>query len=180
MSAPTGEAWVERLRAALAAPRMDEVEVLRRELPDLAALPPEVTGLATRIAELADRPRPTGAVRGDQLAWWLDALLLQRVIRVPRSRNRQLLPVFFGVLAILLGLLLGRIAGATVVLVGVVAWAIAFGGAARERHGDWLRLGDEIFDLRTVRVERLSDGWTLLEGRKVPTEVFEALTKRSA
>jgi hypothetical protein len=177
MRTPTDWPWIDRLRAALEAPRLDEVEALRREMPAPEALPPDVTALALRVAALTGRELPRGPISPERLAWWLDALLLQRVIHVPRSRNRQLLPVFFGVLAILLGLLLGRIAGASVVLVGVVAWAIAFGGAVRERRGDWLRLGDEIFDLRTVRVERLSDGWTLLEGRRVPTGLFEALRR---
>ncbi|MDX2014477.1 MAG: hypothetical protein SFW67_30040 [Myxococcaceae bacterium] len=165
--------WLDRLSTALREPRMDEVEALRAAMPAVEALVGDVNPVALRVAVLAGRDVPRGVVKADQLGWWLDALLLQRVIHVPQSRNRQLLPVFFGVLAILLGLLLGRLAGAGVVLVGVVAWAVLFGGAVQERRGDWLRLGDEIFDLRTVRVERLSDGWTLVEGRRVPTELFD-------
>jgi hypothetical protein len=42
-----------------------------------------------------------------------------------------------------------------------------------------VRLGDQVFDLRAVRVERLSDGWTLVEGRRVPTAVFEEFARRS-
>ncbi|MCU0701342.1 MAG: hypothetical protein MUC96_32945 [Myxococcaceae bacterium] len=173
MTTPTDGDWLARLEVALREPRMDEVEALRAVMPAAEAITGDVTKVARRISVLAARDVPRGVVKADQLGWWLDALLLQRVVHVPRSRNRQLLPVFFGVLAILLGLLLGRIAGATVVLVGVVAWAMLFGGAVQERRGDWLRLGDQIFDLRAVRVERLSDGWTLVEGRRVPTALFD-------
>jgi hypothetical protein len=179
MSTETSERWLERLRAALSEVRLDEVEALCASTPPVGELPKDVSALARRIAELTQRELPTGKVAADQLGWWLDALLLQKVVVVPKSRNRQVLPVFFGVLAILLGLLLGRIAGATVVLVGVIAWAIRYGGAVRERRGDWVRLGDEVFDLRAVRVERLSDGWTLVEGRRVPTALFEEFARRS-
>ncbi|MCA2978424.1 MAG: hypothetical protein INH41_21880 [Myxococcaceae bacterium] len=175
--APTDAGWGERLAQALEAPHLDEVEALRAAFPPLSGVPPDVTALATRIAALTGREAPAGRVGAEQLAWWLDALLLQRVVRVPQSRDRQLLPVFFGVLAILLGLLLGRLVGAGVVLVGLGAWAIRYGGAVRERRGAWLRLGDEIFDLRTARVERLTDGWTLVEGRRVPTALFEGFTR---
>ena len=50
------------------------------------------------------------------------------MIRVPQSRNRVMLPVLFTVVAILLGLLIGRLAAAGVMVIGLVIWAIRAGG----------------------------------------------------
>ena len=166
-------AWLDELREALSAPRMDKVEALRRSMPEVSALsgqPEALTTLVARLAELTGRTADVATP--ERLAWWLDALLLQKVIRVPRSRNRALVPVLFAVLAILLGLLIGRIAAAGVMSLFLVIWAIRAGGSVRERHGDWLRLGDVIFDLRHARRERLDDEWVQLEGHRVPAAVL--------
>ncbi|MBL8922462.1 MAG: hypothetical protein JNJ54_26665 [Myxococcaceae bacterium] len=168
--------WLAALEAALSEARMDRVEALRRTVPpaielasDQAALQRVVTRLAALTGRSADRAGP------EQLPWWLDALLLQRVIVVPRSRGRALVPALFISLAALLGLLIGRIAAASIMTVGLVVWAIRSGGAVRERHGDWLRLGDTLFDLRRVRAEPLSADWYLLEGHRVPAAVLADL-----
>lgn len=165
-------AWVDELAAAVQGPRMEQIEALRRSLPD-ELLSAEVAPIIRRVAELLGRPADD--VRPQRLAWWLDALLLQKVIRVPQSRNRVMLPVLFAVVAILLGLLIGRLAAAGVMVIGLVIWAIRAGGSVQERQGDWLRLGDVIFDLRSVRRERLGPDWYLLEGHRVPTAVLIAL-----
>lgn len=165
-------AWLDELNTALEGPRMDRVEALRRSLPELEALSGDPSGVKTAIARVAAlTARPADEATASRLAWWLDALLVQRVIHVPRSANRALLPVFFAVLAILLGLLIGRLAAAGVMSLGLVVWAIRAGGSVRERHGDWLRLGDFIFDLRHARLERVDEAWFQLEGHRVPAAV---------
>ncbi|MBM4780180.1 MAG: hypothetical protein GQE15_20955 [Archangiaceae bacterium] len=162
-------AWVDELAAAVRGPRMDQLEALRRSLPD-GLSGANVEPIIRRIAELLGRPPDD--LRPERLAWWLDALLLQKVIHVPQSRNRVMLPVLFAMLAILLGLLIGRLAAAGVMVIGLVIWAVRAGGSVRERQGDWLRLGDVIFDLRNVRRERLGPDWYLLEGHRVPARVL--------
>ena len=169
-------AWLEELEQALTAPRLDQVEALRRTMPEVSSLsahPEVLTRLVGRLAELTGRPPDVATA--ERLAWWLDALLLQSVVRVPRSRNRALVPVLFAVLAILLGLLIGRIAAAGVMSLGLVIWAIRAGGSVRERHGDWLRLGDLIFDLRHARRVRLDDEWVQLEGHRVQAALLVEL-----
>lgn len=173
---PLPRAWLHDLRDALVGPRMDQVEALRSSLPPvetLAADGPLVEAVIRRIATLIGREAEQLAP--ERLGWWLDALLLQRVIHVPKSRNRALLPVLFAVVAILLGLLIGRVAAAAIMALGLVIWAIRAAGSVRERHGDWLRLDDWIFDLRHARQEHLSDEWCLLEGHRVPTAVLVEL-----
>lgn len=162
-------AWIDELGAAVRAPRMDRLEALRRSLPE-GLQASEVAPIIRRVAELLNRPADD--LRPERLAWWLDALLLQKVIRVPQSRNRVMLPVLFTMVAILLGLLIGRLAAAGVMVIGLVVWAIRAGGSVQERQGDWLRLGDLIFDLRNVRRERLGPDWSLIEGHRVPTAVL--------
>ncbi len=162
-------AWVDELADAVRGPRMDQIEALRRSSTD-GVSPSEVEPIIRRVAELLDRPADD--LRPERLCWWLDALLLQKVIRVPQSRNRVMLPVLFTVVAILLGLLIGRLAAAGVMVIGLVIWAIRAGGSVQERQGDWLRLGDVIFDLRNVRREKLGPDWYLLEGHRVPTAVL--------
>ena len=165
--------WLDELDQALTAPRLDQVEALRRELPEVSSLSGDCDVLSKIVARLAELTgRPPEVATPELLAWWLDALLLQKVVRVPRSRNRALVPVLFAVLAILLGLLIGRIAAAGVMSLGLVIWAIRAGGSIRERHGDWLHLGDLIFDLRRARRERLDDEWVLLEGHRVQAAVL--------
>lgn len=169
-------AWLDELGEALAGPRLDQVEALRRTMPEPSTLSGRhevLTRLVGRLAELTGRPPDVATP--ERLAWWLDALLLQRVVRVPRSRNRALVPVLFAVLAMLLGLLIGRMAAAGVMSLGLVLWAIRAGGSVRERHGDWLRLGDLIFDLRHARRERLDDEWVQLEGHRVQAAVLVEL-----
>lgn len=169
-------AWLDELSDALSAPRLDKVEALRRAMPDVSTLSGHdeaLTKLVARLAELTGRPPDVATP--ERLAWWLDALLLQKVVRVPRSKNRALVPVLFAVLAILLGLLIGRIAAAGVMSLFLVIWAIRAGGSVRERQGDWLRLGDLIFDLRHARRERLDDEWVQLEGHRVPAAVLAEL-----
>lgn len=169
-------AWLDELAEALAQPRLDTVEALRKTMPEVSALsgqPEALTKLVARVAELTGRPPDVATP--ERLAWWLDALLIQRVVRVPRSRNRALVPVLFAVLAILLGLLIGRIAAAGVMSLALVIWAVRAGGSVRERHGDWLRLGDLIFDLRHARRERLDDEWVQLEGHRVQAAVLVEL-----
>ena len=162
-------AWVDELADAVRGPRMDQIEALRRSSTDGVSAS-EVEPIIRRVAELLDRPADD--LRPERLGWWLDALLLQKVIRVPQSRNRVMLPVLFTVVAILLGLLIGRLAAAGVMVIGLVIWAIRAGGSVQERQGDWLRLGDVIFDLRNVRREKLGPDWYLLEGHRVPTAVL--------
>lgn len=147
--------WLGAVEAALVDPRLDRLEALRGELPapeTLAGLEPTIARVVARLAALTGR-RPEQASAG-RLAWWLDALLLQRVIAVPRSRNRALVPALFVALAVLLGLLVGRVAAASIMAAGLVVWAIRAGGSVRERHGDWLRLGDTIFDRATCGPSR--------------------------
>lgn len=168
--------WLGAVEAALVDPRLDRLEALRRDLPALEALTsegPAIARVVSRLATLAGR-RPDHAT-ADRLGWWLDALLLQRVIAVPRSRSRALMPALFVSLAVLLGLVLGRVVAASVMAAGLVVWAMRAGGSVRERHGDWLRLGDTIFDLRHARAEPLGDDWYLLEGHKVPASVLREL-----
>ncbi|MBL8933744.1 MAG: hypothetical protein JNM69_04275 [Archangium sp.] len=162
-------AWVDELGEAVRGPRMDRIEALRRAVPDQVE-GADVAPIIRRVAELLGRPADD--VRPERLAWWLDALLLQKVIRVPQSRNRVMLPVLFAMVAILLGLLIGRLAAAGVMVIGLVIWASRAGGAVQQRQGDWLRLGDVIFDLRNVRREKLGPDWYLLEGHRVPTAVL--------
>lgn len=162
-------AWVDELAAAVRALRMDQIEALRRSLPDDLG-DSDVEPIIRRVAELLGRPADD--LRPERLGWWLDALLLQKVIRIPQSRNRVMLPVLFTVMAILLGLIIGRFAAAGVMVIGLVIWAIRAGGSVQERQGDWLRLGDVIFDLRNVRREKLGADWYLLEGHRVPTAVL--------
>jgi hypothetical protein len=142
-------------------------------MPDVSTLSGQAEALTALVARLAELTGRTPEVATpERLAWWLDALLLQKVVRIPRSRNRALLPVLFAVLAILLGLVIGRIAAAGVMSMALVLWAIRAGGSVRERHGDWLRLGDLIFDLRHARRERLDDEWVQLEGHRVQAAVL--------
>jgi hypothetical protein len=165
--------WLDELSEALKAPRLERVEVLRRAMPEHSTMlghPDAIAKLIARIAELTGRT-PDDAT-ADRLAWWLDALLLQKVVKVPRSRSRALVPLLFTVLAVLLGLLIGRIAAAAVMSLSLVIWAIRAGGSVRELNGEWLRLGDLIFDLRRVRRERLDDEWFQLEGHRVPTRIL--------
>lgn len=162
-------AWVDELAAAVRAPRMDQVEALRRSLPDELG-GSDVEPIIRRVAELLGRPADD--LRPVRLGWWLDALLLQKVIRIPQSRNRVMLPVLFAMVAILLGLLIGRLAAAGVMVIGLVIWAIRAGGSVQQRQGNWLRLGDVIFDLRNVRREKLGPDWYLLEGHRVPAAVL--------
>lgn len=162
-------AWIDELADAVRGPRMDQIEALRRSSTDGVSAS-EVEPIIRRVAELLGRPADD--LRPERLGWWLDALLLQKVIRIPQSRNRVMLPVLFTVVAILLGLLIGRLAAAGVMVIGLVIWAIRAGGSVQERQGDWLRLGDVIFDLRNVRREKLGPDWYLLEGHRVPTAVL--------
>lgn len=168
--------WLAALEAALSEARMDRIEALRRTLPpaiELTGTQASLERVVARIAALTKRSADQASP--DRLAWWLDALLLQRVIVVPRSRSRALVPALFISLAALLGLLIGRVAAASIMTLGLVGWAIRSGGAVRERHGDWLRLGDTLFDLRRVRAEPLGDDWCLLEGHRVPAAVLTEL-----
>jgi hypothetical protein len=169
-------AWIDELAEALEAPRLDQVEALRRTMPEISSFsgqPEALTQLVARLAALTGRAPDVATP--DRLAWWLDALLLQKVVRVPRSKNRTLVPVLFSVLAILLGLIIGRVAAAGVMSLGLVIWAIRAGGSVRERHGDWLRLGELIFDLRHARRVRLDDEWVQLEGHRVQAAVLVEL-----
>lgn len=169
-------AWLDALAAALVEPRMDEVEALRGSLPPaetLEATPEALGPLIERLAALTGRP--AGPATAERLAWWLDALLLQRVIRVPPPRGRHLVPALLILAAVLLGLLVGRIAAAGVVSLGLVLWALRAGGSRRERRGPWLRLGQLIFDLRQARWARVDDDWFELEGHRVPAAALAEL-----
>jgi hypothetical protein len=165
---------LEQLADALKAPRLDVVEGLRAQLTGAEDDPTLVRSITQRLAELSGKP----VTDGHPLSWWIDGVLLQKVVTVPTSRNRQLFPLLVVALAVLLGLLVGRIPAAAVIVVGLVFWAMRFGGSPRERHGPWLRLGNLIFDLRVVRIERVDAQWANLEGHRVPLEVLTLLAER--
>ncbi len=159
---------LEQLAEALKAPRLDVVEGLRAQLTGAEDDPALVPSITRRLAALSGKP----VTDGHPLSWWIDGVLLQKVVTVPTSRDRQLFPLLVVALAVLLGLLVGRIPAASVIVVGLVFWALRFGGSPRERQGPWLRLGNLIFDLRVVRVERIDAQWASLEGHRVPLEVL--------
>lgn len=165
-------AWFDELEEALAEPRLDRVEQLRNRRPTFVDVEPDqLRRIVERVATLLGR-RPDAAPQTERLAWWLDALLLQRVIRLPPSPERRLFPVLFVALTVLLGLLVGRLAAAGVMVIGFLIWAARHGGSVQTRHGDWLRLDDLVIDLRHARIERIDDEWVLIEGQRVRASVL--------
>ncbi len=164
---------MSELEAAIDELRLDRIETLATHPPAWETLDRRRARAAMKaLAMLAGRDPETEL---EKLGWLLSAVLMKPVLQAPRRRAKALAPIALIGLAVILGLLVGRMLAAGVAAVGLVIWAVRAGGAVRERHGAWLRLGDSIFDLRTVRVERLGDAWVRLEGRRVPLEAVREL-----
>lgn len=165
--------WLRQLEAAIDELRLDRIESLATNPPEWETLDrPRALAAMKWLAALSGRAPETDVAK---LGWLLSAVLMKPVLHAPPRRGRALAPVAVIAVAVILGLLLGRGLAAGVAAIGLVLWAIRYGGAVRERHGAWLRLGDAIFDLRTVRVERLGESWVRLEGRRVPLEAVREL-----